>query len=592
MTTRPTTPIELFYSYADSRKDEKLLDELEKHLSSLKYQGYISDWHSRKIVAGKEWEKEIDEHLNTARLILLLVSPDFMASSYCNDVEVKRAMERHEAEKARVIPIILRPVDWQNAPFSKLRVLPGNGKPVSSWQNTDEALYHIAQEIRKAIENLPVENAHAITTTHSSSASSSPGTHTENMDELERPATALLSYAREDAEEVKYLQLQLKVRGVRAWRDVTDLPLGGATEDEIVHAIENVADAFVLYVTPHSLTSDFVWNIEIPVALKRRESDPHFNIVPVLKDVSYRQLQEQCAARGYRSLTDFNTERLPDSSTAEADKTLKEKLRSVADRVLKATLLLRLRRAKADRTYEPSLVLRTFKDIPPTPSLDLDLNWWDLFHDRDRLPPAEEWQDILFPALQDVKNALGEQPISRKLHMSLQAILPAAFALGYAFPAPARYTLLLETRDGAWSSAETADTSSPFHRVSYNGGGDKQIAVVEISIAQSTSRAATDYLSESHLSYDQHISYSLPDGPDHIKGVKDAADALAMAQQIGKDLRLLHSQGVMHIHLFAAIPAALAVLLGHQFNALCPISLYQLAGNKEYQWACTLGLPV
>ncbi len=97
---------------------------------------------------------------------------------------------------------------------------------------------------------------------------------------LERPATALLSYAREDAEEVKFLQLQLKVRGVRAWRDVTDLPLGGATEDEIVHAIENVADAFVIYVTPRSLTSDFVWNVEIPAALKRQEHDPLFNIVP------------------------------------------------------------------------------------------------------------------------------------------------------------------------------------------------------------------------------------------------------------------------------------------------------------------------
>lgn len=407
---------------------------------------------------------------------------------------------------------------------------------------------------------------------------------------LERPSTVLLSYAREDAEEVKYLQLQLKVRGVRAWRDVTDLPLGGATEHEIVQAIENSADAFVLYVTPHSLNSDFVWNIEIPSALKRWENSPGFHIVPVLKDVSYQQLQEQCVFRGYRSLTDFNAERLPDSSTGETDTVLKEKLRLIANRVLKATLTLRLRRAKADSSYEPALVLRTFKDIPPAFSLDLDLNWWDLFHDRDRLPSEEEWRDTLFPALRDVKNALAELSISRKLHMSVQAILPTAFALGYAFPAPARYTLLLESKDGIWSSSGTADSSLPFRRIPYNHGGDKQVAVVEISIAQSISRAVADYFSTSHLSYDQHISYSLPDGPDQIQGVKDAAHALSMAQQIGKDLRQLRSQGIIHIHLFAAIPAALAVLLGHQFNALCPISLYQFVGNKEYQWACTLSL--
>ncbi len=409
---------------------------------------------------------------------------------------------------------------------------------------------------------------------------------------LERPATALLSYAREDAEEVKFLQLQLKVRGVRAWRDVTDLPLGGATEDEIVHAIENVADAFVIYVTPRSLTSDFVWNVEIPAALKRQEHDPLFNIVPILKDVTYQQLQQQCAARGYRSLTDFNAERLPDSSSNETDESLKEKLRSIADRVLKATLALRLRRAKADRNYESWIVLRTFKDIPPATYLDLDLNWWDVFQDRNRLPPPEEWRDILFPALQDVKNALGELPVSRMLHMSLNAILPTAFALGYAFPATTRYTLLLESKDGTWSTAGTADASSLFHRVPYKEDGDHQIAVIEIAITGSTAHATAQYLDKSKLSYGHHIRYELPGGPDHISGVKDAAQALAMVQYIGKEMRLLCGQGVTHIHLFAAIPAALAVMLGHQFNALCPVSLYQYVANREYQPACTLAVSI
>jgi SMODS-associated and fused to various effectors sensor domain/TIR domain len=406
---------------------------------------------------------------------------------------------------------------------------------------------------------------------------------------LERPATALLSYAWEDAEEVKFLHLQLKVRGVRAWRDVTDLPLGGATEDEIVHAIATEADALVIYVTPHSLQSRFVWGTEIKAALERRERDPLFNIVPILKGVTLEQLQQQCAAYGYRSLKDFNAVGLLDSSTNETGDAYKEQLRAIANRVLKATLALRLRRAKADRAYEPSIVLRTFKDIPPTPSLDLDLDWWDVFQDRNRLPPSEEWRDLLFPALQDVKNALVEQPVSRKLHMSLNAILPTAFALGYAFPAPARYILLLESKDGTWSTAGTGDAAPPFRRIPYNENGDPQVAVIEISITGPTAHATTQYLNKSQLSYGHHILYELPGGPDHISGVKDAAHALAMSQYIGRELRLLSGQGVTHIHLFAAIPAALAVMLGHQFNALCPISLYQYAANKEYELACTLG---
>src|SRR5690348_2323051 len=100
MTSRNDGAIELFYSY--SHKDEKLRDRLETHLTSLVHQGIITGWHDRRIEAGQEWEGKIDEHLNTARVILLLVSADFLASRYCYGVEVARAIERHEAGSACV----------------------------------------------------------------------------------------------------------------------------------------------------------------------------------------------------------------------------------------------------------------------------------------------------------------------------------------------------------------------------------------------------------------------------------------------------------------------------------------------------------
>src|SRR3712207_4980803 len=91
---QPTEALELFYSY--SHKDEDLRDELETHLSKLKRQKVISEWHDRGIAAGQEWGGEIDQHLKTADIILLLVSSDFLASNYCYDVELTLAMERHE----------------------------------------------------------------------------------------------------------------------------------------------------------------------------------------------------------------------------------------------------------------------------------------------------------------------------------------------------------------------------------------------------------------------------------------------------------------------------------------------------------------
>ena len=153
MTSSVNQVIEVFFSYA--HEDEKLRDELAKQLKLLERQGIISAWHDRQIVAGTEWGSAIDTHLDSAQVILLLISPDFLASDYCWDIEVRRAMERHEAGEARVIPVILRPVDyWQEVSFGKLQALPTNAKPVTTWENRDEAFRIVAQGIRKAIAQL------------------------------------------------------------------------------------------------------------------------------------------------------------------------------------------------------------------------------------------------------------------------------------------------------------------------------------------------------------------------------------------------------------------------------------------------------
>jgi hypothetical protein len=147
-------PIEIFFCYA--REDEPFRQALEKHLRLLKRQEIISIWHDQEISAGAEWESEIDKHLNSARLILLLVSPDFLDSEYCYSIEMKRALERHEQDKALVIPIIVRPVYWQTAPFSRLQVLPTNGKPLNDqhWHTLDDAFLNVIEGIRSAIETL------------------------------------------------------------------------------------------------------------------------------------------------------------------------------------------------------------------------------------------------------------------------------------------------------------------------------------------------------------------------------------------------------------------------------------------------------
>jgi TIR domain-containing protein len=138
----------IFFSY--SHKDEDLRDQLETHLAMLKRQGVISAWHDRRLIAGTNIDTGIRQELDRAHIILLLVSPDFLASDYCYGVEMTRALERHAAGDARVIPVILRPCDWTHTPFGKLLAAPRDGKPVTKWTDPDDAFLDIARAIRAA----------------------------------------------------------------------------------------------------------------------------------------------------------------------------------------------------------------------------------------------------------------------------------------------------------------------------------------------------------------------------------------------------------------------------------------------------------
>jgi len=155
--------VEVFCSYA--QEDEQYLRQLEAHLSVLKRQGLISLWHDRQILPGANWVDAIDEHLETASIILLMISAYFIASDYCYGVEMKRALERHKAGEARVIPIVVRPCDWRQLPLGKLQASPMNAKPISQWRHLDLGWTQVTAELRRVIEDLSLLSA----STHRSS---------------------------------------------------------------------------------------------------------------------------------------------------------------------------------------------------------------------------------------------------------------------------------------------------------------------------------------------------------------------------------------------------------------------------------------
>src|SRR5436305_2268961 len=145
-------PLKLFYCYA--HEDKMLADKLKLHLNFLKQQNLVGVWYDREISRNMEWEHEIDRHLSSADIVLLLVSPHLLASGYCYGKEIVLAVQRHEEGTALMVPIILRSVHWKNTPFSELQALPTKAKPVTTWTHSDDAYENIAKGHRRIVKEL------------------------------------------------------------------------------------------------------------------------------------------------------------------------------------------------------------------------------------------------------------------------------------------------------------------------------------------------------------------------------------------------------------------------------------------------------
>ncbi len=148
--------LKIFCSYAP--QDKSLMESLHKHLRRALELRHISIWYTHSILPGREWERERDSQVHSADIILFLVSADFIDSRDLYDKEVLPAMERHNKGETLVIPVILRPVDWRETPFGKLRPLPDGGKSVVDWITPDHAFLSVVNDVKRAIDKIRPPN--------------------------------------------------------------------------------------------------------------------------------------------------------------------------------------------------------------------------------------------------------------------------------------------------------------------------------------------------------------------------------------------------------------------------------------------------
>ncbi len=142
----------IFISY--SHFDEHALERFNKHLAMLKRDGLILEWFDQKILAGGDIDSEISKHLDECELFIPLVSPDFLASTYCYENEMTRALERHDRGTMRVVPVIIQACEWKASPLKKLKALPRDGKPIADWRNENNAWLDVVTQLRDVVHEL------------------------------------------------------------------------------------------------------------------------------------------------------------------------------------------------------------------------------------------------------------------------------------------------------------------------------------------------------------------------------------------------------------------------------------------------------
>jgi hypothetical protein len=150
MVTEPKQPLTIYLCYA--QKDEELKLEFENYLATLQQVQYISGWVERQVQRGTDWSQVIDPRLQTAGILLLLLSPDLLGSGYCSGAEMREALNMHREGKMRIIPVMLRRVDIGGLPIQMLQTLPRNGKPIVTWPDRDDAWWDVDHGIRHVVQ--------------------------------------------------------------------------------------------------------------------------------------------------------------------------------------------------------------------------------------------------------------------------------------------------------------------------------------------------------------------------------------------------------------------------------------------------------
>lgn len=401
-----------------------------------------------------------------------------------------------------------------------------------------------------------------------------------------------ISYSRDNLGEVTYLVRELKSKGIRPWQDIKDLPLGHQSEEKIRQAIYNDCDASLFYFTPRSLDSDYIFRIELPIALKRYREDPQFGIIPALRDVSFREVGEITLRRCGVNIATFNGITIPSLEGVNESDILghiRPKLGKVAGKVLEV-LLKRYSEIFNSRGYITfDLHSKQRTGYPKEPDLDIDLLPFFLERGKEIIPNERDWNGTLIPSLRDIKDTLTSICGLLSLHIRAKCHLSFGMALGFVFRATTGFHLEVEHYGQIWTTNTSCEDLSPLTLSEISGEINSKGLAIELCITEDVSEAVDRIVKENNKIFRTRIRFKPKRGIGR-GSIPTGQHALAMSKQVAEEIRRIRREKRTETtHIFAAMPLGLGILLGYQFNACGPIQCYEYDNQQStYVKTCFL----
>lgn len=386
---------------------------------------------------------------------------------------------------------------------------------------------------------------------------------------MTQPPRFFLSYTRQDVEELRLIGRTLMIHGIRTWQDIRSLG-AGLTEAEIRNAIHNQCSGLVFYSTPSSIQSSIIKQVELRAAEdKHLHIDPLFNIVPIFKS-SVKETVEALKGDLKIKISDFNGAIVKDNDVLSA-------AQQAARIILKQIIL--------SKELPTPIGLASKQKTSGDVALDLDFTRYF----ADGLPAEGTWNQEFVPAMLAVKECLLDNRLQR-LRLIAYAHLSLGFMFGYVFRERSGFALEIEqvTKSSreVWATDHKVveECSLKIERKSV-GDFDSKNLCVTINLVAKDASSFSNYVKKSGLSYRVLIEAAPPSYPYLISN----GQALAITRELVNVIKEAHGiHGTNTVHIFAAIPLGLALLLGHQLNACGTIHCYEFDSKREYWPSCTL----